>query len=520
MDSLSPREQHVFDVLSSLSSELYGDIACVTNPTLGKCIINNDNYHAYVTSGDFDDQKRPKPFRLILASLRTNIRELAKFITVLAVNRWKHKQTTSSFRTADVVVESPVNVPRSLAGGAIDYALSPDLFNHLPASRSFVYAPRLISTNNVKSILKILELIHAAPHGSITEYDTLSVRDVFAALAYVLRYPFRIAALARKLGRESDRTRVLIGRLLIQSLTQKTLGYYLRYRLGHRLGHLLGKGTHCISWHENQPTNKCFFQGLRQSNPSLRITGHQLFLWEKNLLNIHTDRNELHHGVVPDRIMVNGEYYLRSLPGIHHEVGPSVRYRHIFEEAPREALGKTILILLSYHRGDTLETLAQTRILHHMNADVVYKFHPYTNSANFASQLDSRARVVSNPLNELLAGAGLVIGSGTGSLLEAAACGIPVIIPCRKNRITLNPFPEIGRDEIWHYSHNSEELAALVSARDTETDSERKRRIELARTYRDLLFCDPRGYNYEQIFSFPLTQSTGQRRIIGRTVKG
>ena len=67
----------------------------------------------------------------------------------------------------------------------------------------------------------------------------------------------------------------------------------------------------------------------------------------------------------PDKIIVNGKYYLRNLKNIKYELGPSLRYKDLFnfKSVNKE---NNILLLGSYMISDTKYLIDSVKKFNHI----------------------------------------------------------------------------------------------------------------------------------------------------------
>jgi hypothetical protein len=262
-----------------------------------------------------------------------------------------------------------------------------------------------------------------------------------------------------------------------------------------------------VSWYENQTVNKAFQRGLAQAEKEgarhVPVTGAQLFIWPDNLLNNHADDVEKELGLVPDRVLVNGPYFLPEHSRQQYAVGPALRYGDVFRAGgrPADACGgrralrdspAPALILLSYHPEETRRVLRLLLPAGTENPEAfAYRFHPATRAGEYAVFLPPGARLSTGPLREALDEAGAVIGAGSGALVEAAAAGIPVLSvddPSGIPGLGLNYLPLCGKGELWESVRFPDDIApALAGLRARLSDPDRPAKV---RAFRDMLFCE------------------------------
>ena len=94
----------------------------------------------------------------------------------------------------------------------------------------------------------------------------------------------------------------------------------------------------------------------------------------------------------------------------------------------------------------------------------------------------------------------LVIGTASGSSVEAVACGISVIIIASQNNLTANPLVEYGKGEIWDIAFSKDEVNFLYNKlidfrKNNPTEIE-----DIASWYRDNFFIEPNEENIIKVF--------------------
>jgi hypothetical protein len=360
--------------------------------------------------------------------------------------------------------------------------------------------------------------------GDLLEAHLFTLSDWLRLVRHCLLYPFSLCRLIRSLAGFGHGTpEAAIREALLDSAGQCVLIGEARRIAAYRLGLLLAESpgqsglVRIFSWYENQTINKALHRGLAQAESTtgkhVPVTGAQLFLWPASLLNNHPDDGEAALGLAPDRVLVNGSFFLPEESRQAYAVGPSLRYGHLFAGIPPAVKGHSqsenaihgtggpLLALLSYHPEETRRVLALALplALDKTGPGVVYRFHPATRPEDFADILPPHPALSSGPLMDALLGAGAVLGAGTGSLAEAAALGIPVLSATGEPDTPhegLNYLPDYGRGVLWERVAEPGDVPgalALLAA------ASGKRR-EQARVLRDMLFCEPAPECIRQAF--------------------
>jgi predicted glycosyltransferase len=94
---------------------------------------------------------------------------------------------------------------------------------------------------------------------------------------------------------------------------------------------------------------------------------------------------------------------------------------------------------------------------------VEVKFHPSVDRKLYERSFPRRFSVTQKSLPELFKKARIVVGRGSGSQLEAAVLGIPVIDVLNPSEFSHCCMPEMGRGILWDQATNADDVARIVS---------------------------------------------------------
>ena len=198
----------------------------------------------------------------------------------------------------------------------------------------------------------------------------------------------------------------------------------------------------------------------------------------------------------------------RSNPAEPHQAGP-------------------LLILLSYHPDETMRVLELVKPLADRGLDLRYRFHPASRPADFSALLPDNYKSADGDLYDALNAikgtsptpggtvqpgspdktnlTGLVIGSGSGSLAEAVALGVPAINIDDASGIPglgLNYLPPFGKGQLWENARDLPELeAARIKLRNTTAVLSVKEYAALVTEFREMLFTKPDAANMSKAFN-------------------
>jgi hypothetical protein len=353
---------------------------------------------------------------------------------------------------------------------------------------NYVYIPTWFGSWNPFSLFEVFRILKKNECPVLTEFQVLEWSDYGRVLFYLVAYPFHVWRFIDELGDlKEDR---LLSFSLWETLDTVTLRNYLRYFFGKRVSSLKGPEIKCISWYENQARDKTFIRGLRHVPGKVEIFGAQLFLRTPNVLNIIPDESEIPFGVLPDKVLVNGPDYGLGLKYTSEEVGPSLRYWKLFQVKADPTKGDIILVLLPYWDRAINNILNLIKQID-WPAAVVIKFHPTVEQNKYTSQIPSKFSVTDEDLYSLFGRARMVIGQSTGTMVEAASLGIPVIDIVNPGEFSHNFMPECGREVLWDKAVREEDVNLLVKRFEEVLRENPSLFRETGVKMRDMLFCKP-----------------------------
>lgn len=386
-----------------------------------------------------------------------------------------------------IILDSYLLVPKTVAAKRYDDVYFPGLAEVASRTCPIIFLPRLYGSRNPWSMLKALRIAEKTIP-VISEFSLLTLADLISLLVEALRMPFSVLQLCSSLSSSrEDRT---ISALLTDALDSGYITTLVRRRVGRRLGTLLPAGSRTISWHENQAVDKCFYAGLHETAPHVVRYGAQLLIWPETLLNAHPDDAEQHIGITPDITVVSGPYFLPAKTTLEYRTGPSLRYAHLFSGPfPAHTPGGHVLVLLSYLHEDIHMVLSTLQSLQNTSISLVFRFHPATRTKEYQDMLPESPQFSKGTLKDALDGASLVLGSGTGTLAEAVAMGIPAIVITDPKRFCHNYLPAFGKGRLWDSCANPDELEQAMEHLSLSAPEDERR--ELQRAFRDLLFTRP-----------------------------
>jgi len=187
--------------------------------------------------------------------------------------------------------------------------------------------------------------------------------------------------------------------------------------------------------------------------------------------------------------LVNGPDYNLGLKVIPEEVGPSLRYGKLFGVKADPARGDIILILLPYHDHVGRYVLEFIKEVD-WPAAVMIKSHHTTEKDKYVAHISSEFSVTDEDLYVLFGRARMVVGRGTGALVEAACLGIPTIEIAGSAKFNYDYMPEYGRGVLWDKATHKEDVCRLMRQFEEALRLDASALRVMGEKMRDKYFCE------------------------------
>ena len=362
---------------------------------------------------------------------------------------------------------------------------------------SYAYAPKFFGADHPMLYYRMFRQMKEKNRPVLSDLQLLGVFDYLKMLMFVPMYPLRVFQQIRQLG-ESQEDK-LLRFFLWDTMDRTAVKNYARLLFGRCISKMSVPAIKCISWYENQPQDKNFYKGLRSTPGKVRIYGAQLFPWPATLLNLHVDEGEVNFGLIPDRILVNGTYYLRDEDGLDFKMGPSLRYSRLFK-TKISAKNKTALLVLlpffEYEIDKILKVVKEARF----SVEIFVKFHPATEKNKYIHQLEGKMQMVDDDIYTLFNRVGCVIGRSTSSLVEATSLGIPVISINTGCGVEYEYLPKFGKGIIWQNASNGREIVNWVNIFSDLLKAKSDLIYAIAKKYKEMFFCEPTSEKIDEAF--------------------
>lgn len=275
--------------------------------------------------------------------------------------------------------------------------------------------------------------------------------------------------------------------------------------IGKRIKRAGGKVSALINWAEFQAFEKGLVSGLKKSFPEMKNFASQAFNIPPNHLSLMPSEQDKILNVVPDRILALGsvgkEMAVQFLPEVPVDFSPAFRYQKILSTpvaVNREA--NNILVLFGYGLENALTTI---RILIKLEnqlssfKQVLLKLHPggYFDRARLLQELGQplppNFEFISGRLEDYLDTVALGVCGATGTAVELATRGIPVVMIAETHSLTMNYLAARQEPELWELCFTSDDVASAVKRFHGAFLNDREKLIRKGQQFKQAYFVAP-----------------------------
>ncbi len=360
---------------------------------------------------------------------------------------------------------------------------------------NYVFLPRLYGVHkNPLKLIKFFKIINEDKRNFLFEFELLSFKDFLSILLMIVLYPFKTLRLKQQEDSAENR---LFNNELINDIGTLGSEVFSRFIYGKNVANV-NQINHIYSWSEFQVIERSFNYGVRTSNDEIKLHGCQFYLNYETYFNAYIHDIDFKQKTSYHEILVNGQYYLQDRNHVKYRNGVSLRYKKLFSFSKTE-YGKNILLLGSYIESDTKYMLSSLASFDH----VLFKNHPAINIHRFG-QLTSNIAVVENNIYTLFKNVNIVIGTASGSSVEAVACGVSVIIIASQNNLTANPLVEYGKGKIWDIAFSSDDVKKMYNQLTEYRNNNMAELQKIALWYRNNFFIEPTEQNILKAFDIEI----------------
>ncbi|WP_017036352.1 hypothetical protein [Vibrio genomosp. F10] len=353
-----------------------------------------------------------------------------------------------------------------------------------------VILPRIIGAGkNPFKLIDFFGIIKSCEKNIILEYEFLKPRDFVYLFTFIIQYPFKTLRLIQD-GDSLDSN--IFNVSLVRDICKFDFVSLTRYILGKNLANK--NIVNVYSWSEFQSIERGFNYAIRKYADDARITALQFYLNYETYFNSYVDDLDYDHGASPHSVMVNGAFYLRNLRKVQYSVGVSLRYSDVFSFKGVSSR-RNVLFLGSYLIEETKFMLEVAKSFD----KPLFKNHPAIDITKLGT-LPGGVAITELNIYTLFESAKLVIGTASGTSVEAVACGIPVVIIASQNNLTANPLVNHGKGEIWDIAYENSDVE-ILSKKLLDYRNDNPQRInQIAHWYRTNFFVSPIQSNIARAF--------------------
>lgn len=494
--------KEAYDFLSGINKTAYSDKFLLSNQVLSKNPFSNNFLSRFLNN---EEPGQLSIGSVVIKLLFYYLKNLRKFVLYLVefIVYYLHPLRSKLSRNCDELILLDTFFIFEKIKASNNYVDSyftgvKDVLDK--KKKLYAYLPIFSCPRKFLNLGKITRIINKQNIPVICEYQLLSVRDLLYLLYFILTYPFHLIGFANGLSRK-DYASCLLRNELMLTLDWLIVDSFSRYLQGRRIAGLPYKEIKVLSWYENQVKDKNLYKGLKEHSSKVKIYGAQLFLYSNAILNIIPDENEEVFGIIPDKIIVNGPAFIPEKTKINYHVGPSLRYSKIFSVVGSKRRSKeNILTLLPYIKNDTENILQMISRLKNCPCPVRVKLHPAVSFEEVKRLVPSNVAIVKDDIYNLFESAKIIIGSASGTLVEAASLGIPVIVVKNNHMPNYNILPEYGKGLIWEEASTVEELTQNITKFESLIDKNLAEVASIANKYKEMFFCNPTEENIMKAF--------------------
>ncbi|OYZ34000.1 MAG: hypothetical protein B7Y30_08360, partial [Campylobacterales bacterium 16-40-21] len=316
--------------------------------------------------------------------------------------------------------------------------------------------------------------------------------DFIELFVLITLYPFKTLRLLQNENIISDK---IFNQALIEDIKNSSFDSFTRYIFGKKIADL-DSVERIYSWSEFQVIERSFNFGIRKNNERIKIIACQFYLNYEIYFNAYADDLDYEMLSAPHQVLVNGKYYLQHKEKISYRTGVSLRYKDIFEfqEIKKEI---NIILLGSYIEQETKNMLENMTYFD----NIIFKNHPAVDITKFG-KLPKNITVSDENIYTLFENAKLIIGTASGTLVEAVACGVSVIVIASKENLTANPLVKYGQGQIWDIAFEANDIERIFTQLIAYRENNRQKIQTIRKYYKDNFFIPLTDENIRNTFGF------------------
>lgn len=418
---------------------------------------------------------------------------LSRVICALLTKTYrKHKKT--SLESPQILIDTFIHSDSFQSSNSFSDPYYPGLYQFLQSRGYGIMIHPVLDVYHL-NLYSIYKEMRKSNYNFLIPEDYLRLTDYVNIIFYPFRFFKKDIKTMPFLG--TDITLLIKEERMFTNFLSSMLAVFI-YRFFIRLKYYHPVPGIIINRYENQVIDRAFIFGARKVFPNAKFIGTQLFLHSLNWLNIFPTKAEIKYRLVPDLVLCTSQLQCELAKLFTDEFRclpcAALRYSHIFDSFPDNDLSnieKNILVLLPYTHDEALELLSlvkEAKKLLTQNIPIRIKSHPFLDMKSLSLKFGKwPGQICEKTLKEELSRALVVVGTESGSLVEAVACAIPAIFVARQNGFSQNPLVDIP-DGIARMCYSSLELAEALTHYYSLPLSERSRFKFEALRIRDLYF--------------------------------
>lgn len=416
----------------------FDGLAFDINPFLSKCPYHS-NFYA------FHHQKK---FRFFLCLFRIIsfypefIVRFIKFIFSLIVFKmFGRPQDQLDFHFIDTYISSKKAVEK---GGVFDSYL-PGLEEEVARDGGRVaYLAKLSSFNSglIDDFL-LVRTRNSFKHPIFFSQDFITFRQSVSIFVLGILYPIRIVAVVAKLLLQG---RVFLANCFGDSIRGVVFEGLVRHFVGNSFGHR-STSKRIYSFCEYKLYDRVFYKAVHRSS-DIQIFGCQFFVDYPMWINTKIHYKDVVLGLAPDFLLVNSRFNLGGHTHSAMVVGQSLRYGYLFENTQLAGASQYDYLVLLPMDGAAARSLVDAVVAAGIPGNrVCVRPHPASSIGRVRRFVPrSWSFVLDQSLVECILKSRVVVGSGSGTLLEAAVLGRSTVVVNLGGPMFANPFHDLLSD--------------------------------------------------------------------------
>ena len=357
--------------------------------------------------------------------------------------------------------------------------------------QNYLFMPRLYNVGkNPFKLIKLFKILNNDKRNFLFEFEMITFLNFIKLFFMIFLYPFKTLRLIQKENTQEDK---LFNSELIKDIGSVGFDAFTRYIYGQNIAKY-NKINKIYSWSEFQVVERAFNYGIRKENKNINLVACQFYLNYEIYFNAYVDDIDYDMLCSPHKVLVNGSYYIKKRKKVKYNIGVSLRYRDvfIFDSIQKE---RDVLLLGSYIVNDTQYMIDSITDID----NIVFKSHPVVDIKQF-NNLSKDISITNENIYELFKNTKLVIGTASGTSVEAVACGISVIIIASLDNLTANPLVKYGKGEIWDIAFSKDDVKRLYNELIEYRENNIEEIKEIASWYKDNFFIEPTEENIVKAF--------------------